>query len=94
LKRQFGFGIIGAGTISDIHAMAIKFIENAKLVGVYSINKYKSDAFALRNNCTAYNTLDELVNVPEIDIVCICTPSGIHLDPAIKSIEAAKPFFV
>ncbi len=90
LKKQFRFGIIGAGTISDIHAMAIKFIENAKLVGVYSINKYKSDAFALRNNCTAYNTLDELVNVPEIDIVCICTPSGIHLDPAIKSIEAGK----
>ena len=90
MKRQFGFGIIGAGTISDIHAMAIKSIENAKLVGVYSINKNKSDAFALRNNCTVYDTLDELVNLPEIDIVSICTPSGIHLDPAIKCIQAGK----
>jgi len=90
LKKQFGFGIIGAGIISDIHAMALQAIENAKLVGVYSINKNKSEAFALRNNCTAYNTLDELVNLPEIDIVCICTPSGIHLDPAIKSIQAGK----
>jgi predicted dehydrogenase len=31
-----------------------------------------------------------MLNVPEIDIVCICTPSGIHLDPAIKSIQAGK----
>ena len=27
---------------------------------------------------------------PEIDIVCICTPSGIHLEPALASIEAGK----
>ncbi len=89
-ERQFGFGIIGAGTISEIHAMAIKSITNARLVGLYSINKSKSDAFALKNNCTAYTTLDEMLNIAEIDIVCICTPSGIHLDPAIKSIEAGK----
>ena len=89
-KRQFGFGIIGAGTISDIHATAINAIENANLVGVYSINKYKSDAFALKHRCTAFGTLEELLNVPGIDIICICTPSGIHLDPAIKSIEAGK----
>lgn len=88
--KQFGFGIVGAGMISGIHAMAINAIPNAKLFGVYSINKNKSDAFARKNNCTAYHTLEEMINHPEIDIVCICTPSGIHLDPAIKCIEAGK----
>jgi UDP-N-acetyl-2-amino-2-deoxyglucuronate dehydrogenase len=88
--RQFGFGIIGAGTISDIHALAIDAIPNAKLFGVYSINKNKSQAFADRNNCTSYDSLQELLDNAEIDIVCICTPSGIHLDPAIKSIAAGK----
>ncbi|WP_018616953.1 Gfo/Idh/MocA family protein [Segetibacter koreensis] len=89
-EKQFGFGIIGAGVISNIHAMAISAIDNARLIGVYSINKSKSNAFADKNNCTAYNTLDEMLNVSEIDIVCICTPSGIHLEPAIKCIEAGK----
>jgi UDP-N-acetyl-2-amino-2-deoxyglucuronate dehydrogenase len=89
-ERQFGFGIIGAGTISDIHALAINAIPNAKLYGVYSINKISSQAFADKNNCTAYDSLEELLGVPEIDIVCICTPSGIHADPAIKCIEAGK----
>lgn len=89
-EKQFGFGIVGAGVISEVHAMAIRSINNAKLIGVYSINKKKSDAFANKNNCTSYATLEEMVAQPEIDIVCICTPSGIHLDPAIKCIEAGK----
>lgn len=90
MKRQFGFGIIGAGTISGIHAMAIDAIENAKLIGIYSINKNKADAFAAKHSCQAYSSLDEMLLNPEIDIVCICTPSGIHLDPALKSIAAGK----
>lgn len=89
-ERQFGFGIIGAGIISDIHAMAINAIKNAKLHAVYSINKNKSQAFADKNNCVSYDTLEELLSRPEIDIVCICTPSGIHHHPAIKCIEAGK----
>lgn len=89
-EKQFGFGIIGAGVISGIHAMAINSIDKARLIGIYSTTKNKSDAFAAKYNCTSYTTLDEMLNRPEIDIVCICTPSGIHLDPAIKCIEAGK----
>jgi len=89
-KKQFGFGIIGTGLISDFHAKAIEAIANASLVGVYNINKNKADAFAARHNCIAYNTLEEMANAPDIDIVCICTPSGAHLDPAIVCIEGGK----
>ena len=89
-EKQFGFGIIGAGMISGIHANAINSIANARLVGIYSINKDKSDVFAAKYDCAAYTTLDEMLDNREIDIVCICTPSGIHLNPAIKCIEAGK----
>ena len=89
-KKHFGFGIVGAGMISHFHANAIGAIKNASLVGVYSTNKNKSDQFASQHRCIAYATLDGMLSNPEIDIVCICTPSGIHLDPAIKSIEAGK----
>src|SRR6185437_2867190 len=90
IERQFGFGIIGAGVISGVHAMAINSIENARLWGIYSINKKGSDVVAGKYNCTAYDTLDEMLSHPQIDIICICTPSGIHLDPAIRCIEAGK----
>ncbi|MDQ6815460.1 MAG: Gfo/Idh/MocA family oxidoreductase [Bacteroidota bacterium] len=90
MERKFGFGIVGAGTISDIHALAIRSIPNAKLVGVYSINKGKSQAWADKNDCTCYDSLEKMLANDEINIVCICTPSGIHLDPAIKSFAAGK----
>src|SRR5665647_1994931 len=89
-KKHFGFGIVGAGMISHFHAKAIAAIANASLIGIYSIHKDKSDVFAAKYNCTAYDTLDEMLTLPQIDIVCVCTPSGIHLDPAIKCIEAGK----
>src|SRR5687768_10549232 len=89
-KKQFGFGIIGAGMISHFHARAIAEIPNATLVGVYSIVREKSDDFARRHNCTAYDTLEEMLRAGDIDIVCVCTPSGAHLEPAIESIKAGK----
>lgn len=89
-QKHYGIGIIGAGLISHIHALAIDHIANASVKGVFNINKEKADAFALKHHCIAYDTLDEMLAQPDIDIICICTPSGIHLDPAIKSIEAGK----
>ncbi len=89
-KKNFGFGIVGAGMIAHFHAKAIAELANGRLIGIYSVNKPKSDAFASEHNCAAYDTLEHMLAVPEIDIVCICTPSGIHLEPALKSIEAGK----
>jgi len=89
-KKHFGFGIVGAGMIAHFHAKAIAELANGRLIGIYSVNKPKSDAFASEHNCTAYETLDDMLAIPEIDVICICTPSGIHLEPALKSIEAGK----
>lgn len=85
---KFGFGIVGAGMISHFHAKAIAEIVNASLIGVYSV--VNSDGFAKQHNCTAYETLEEMLSNPEIDIICICTPSGVHMEPAVMSIEAGK----
>lgn len=89
-KKYYGFGIVGAGMIANIHATAIAELPNARLVGVYSTTKAKADAFAGEHRCTAYDSLEAMLAVPEIDVVCICTPSGIHLEPALKTIEAGK----
>lgn len=89
-EKQFGFGIVGAGMIAHFHAKALAEIDKADLIGIYSINKSKSAPFAESHNCIAFDTLEDMLDHPGIDIVCICTPSGIHLEPALKSIEAGK----
>lgn len=89
-KKQFGFGIIGTGMIAHFHARAIAEIENAILVGVYNQTKLKADEFSKQYQCKSYDSLKELLENKEIDIVCICTPSGAHLEPALMSIAAGK----
>ena len=86
----FGFGIIGAGMIAHVHAKAIGAIGNATLVGLHSRGLEKMEAFATQHHCKAFDTLDEMLADPAIDIVCICTPSGAHEDPALQCIQAGK----
>ncbi|MFT3946803.1 MAG: Gfo/Idh/MocA family oxidoreductase [Agriterribacter sp.] len=89
-RKNVGFGMIGAGTIAHIHAKAIQAIPNAHLVGIYSAGREKAEVFAREHHCTFFNTLEDMLKAPGIDIVCICTPSGIHMEPALKCIEAGK----
>lgn len=88
--KVIGFGIVGTGAIAGIHAQAIGAIKNAKLLGAYSLTKTKVTEFAGQYNCTAYDSLDELLQREDLDIVCICTPSGAHLEPTLKAIAAGK----
>jgi UDP-N-acetyl-2-amino-2-deoxyglucuronate dehydrogenase len=85
-----GFGIVGTGMISHFHAKAIQAIPSARVVGCFNHSKEKAEAFAAEYGCTAYSSLKEMLNNPEISIVNICTPSGAHLDPALASAAAGK----
>lgn len=89
-NKLFGFAIIGTGAIADIHAKAIAAIPNAGLVGVFNRTKKKADSFAEKYDCEAYDTIEQLLNNDAVDIVCICTASGLHRDPALKAIQAGK----
>ncbi len=87
---KHGFGIIGAGAIAEVHARAIDTIMEAELIGVFDHNPDKGIAFSLKYKCKAFETAEELCNDDRIDIVCICTPSGLHLEPSLMVINAGK----
>ncbi len=90
MGKNYGFGIIGAGMIASVHARALREIPGTSLVGVYSTTLQKREAFASKESCRAFNSLEEMLADPAIDIVCICTPSGAHQDPALACIAAGK----
>lgn len=89
-NKKTGFAIVGTGAIAHIHAQAIAAIDSAVLLSVYSRTKEKAIDFAQQYNCTVFDSLQELLLSEELDIVCICTPSGAHLQPALQAIEAGK----
>lgn len=86
-----GFGIIGLGMVAEIHAQVIAQIAGARLVGVASRNPEKIRGFAVRHAMPFSTTdINALVTRPDIDIVCITTPSGAHREAALAAIRAGK----
>jgi len=88
--KTYGFGIVGCGMISDFHSAAIADIKNGKLVAVSSRKAENSQRLVDRYSIQAYSDYNEMLNRDDIDIVCVCTPSGAHMEPAVAAAEAGK----
>jgi UDP-N-acetyl-2-amino-2-deoxyglucuronate dehydrogenase len=90
MNKPFGFAIAGTGMIAGFHARAIQMIPNARLVAVCSREIERAEAFAMRFGCKAFDSLDVMLALPEVDALLIATPSGAHLGPALAAAKARK----
>jgi predicted dehydrogenase len=91
LPSPVGFGLIGTGMIAGFHAQAIAKIPGARLLGATSRSADGVNAFAAKHGIPfATTSIDALLARPDIHVVCITTPSGAHLDPALAAIRAGK----
>ena len=90
-RSSLGFGIVGVGMIADFHALAIADVPGARLVGVCGRSAAKAKAFAEKHRADVSTTdLQALLAHPELDVLCIATPSGAHLEPALAAARAGK----
>lgn len=81
--------------IADFHAQAIAHAHGARLVGIATRNAENGRAFAQKHDVPFVTTsVAELVARPDIHVVCITTPSGAHLEPALTAIRAGKHLVV
>jgi len=88
---DLGFGIIGSGMIADYHALAINDAKGARLVGVAGRNATTVVALAEKHGASFHTTdIEALVSRDDIQVICIATPSGAHLEPALAAIKAGK----
>jgi len=94
MEKIIKFGIIGCGVISNWHAQAVQSIDGAELVGVTDVYEPARVAFAEKYGVKAYDSTDAMFADPEIDVVCICTPSGLHAPLAIAAANAGKNIVV
>jgi len=88
------FAIIGCGHIAHKHAEAIATADGAVLHAVYDTNCINAERFSQKYGCRVYGDLDELLQDPQIDIVNICTPTGLHAPLTIKAAHAGKNVIV
>ena len=92
--KTYGFGIIGCGMVADVHAAAITELEHGELVAVSSRNFANVGRLVDENHVDGYSEYREMLKRDDLDIVCVCTPSGVHLEAAVASAEAGKHIIV
>ena len=96
--RPIGFGIVGTGMIANYHAKAIRAMGEAygvRLAGALDSVLERARHFAQENDVPYYTDAAEAFFAsPEIQVVCITTPSGAHLEPALQAIRAGKHLIV
>ncbi len=91
---RHGFGIVGAGVIATIHADAISAVGGAGLIAVTDVAAGQAAAFARAHDCAAEPDLSALLSRPDIDVVCVCVPSGQHAEVGIAAAAAGKHLVV
>lgn len=82
-------GLVGCGRISGNHFKAIKeHGSRCKLVAVCDSIEERAKKAAEENGCNYYKSLDKMLKEEDLDLVSICTPSGMHPEHGIKVAKA------
>jgi UDP-N-acetyl-2-amino-2-deoxyglucuronate dehydrogenase len=92
--RTYGFAIVGCGVIAPMHAEAIKAIPNAELRALVDVVPEQARKRAEEFGGTPYNDLAEALARPDIDVVCVCVPSGLHAEIGVQAAKAGKHVLV
>jgi UDP-N-acetyl-2-amino-2-deoxyglucuronate dehydrogenase len=81
--RKIRLAIVGCGRISKNHFGSIeKHADNIELVTVCDTNPKVLAEHAEQYKVPAHQSMEEMLKAEEIDLVALCTPSGMHADQA------------
>lgn len=91
LDRKIRFGLVGCGRISGNHFNALKsHPHQAELVAVCDTDPSALQQAATVTGVRSYKDYREFLKDDKIDVVVLCTPSGMHARQAIQGAEAGK----
>jgi UDP-N-acetyl-2-amino-2-deoxyglucuronate dehydrogenase len=83
--------LVGAGVIGAHHGLVIsELADRVELVAVVDVNPERAEKLAAERGGRAFTSLTEALAAVDVDIVVVCTPTGLHGVVAIEALEAGK----
>ena len=90
VQDKVKFAVVGAGHIGKRHAEMISRNDESELVAIADVRS-KEECDATRFEVPFFKSIDELLESDlAFDVVCICTPNGLHAAQSIKALEYKK----
>ncbi|OQA43631.1 MAG: Glucose--fructose oxidoreductase precursor [Chloroflexi bacterium ADurb.Bin325] len=88
--EQLRFGLIGCGRVAPRHAESFAALPDARLVAVADVRESRAAYFAQQYGVDLYTDYHALLARPDVDVVSICTPSGLHAQMTVDALQAGK----
>lgn len=84
-------GIIGTGVGIRTYLNTFKKLENAKVIAISGSNKERAEKFAKENEIEiACKDYKELIDLENLDLICVTPPNKYHYEYAKYCINANK----
>lgn len=90
VAETFNVGLVGAGTIGQVHSRALEQVPNARLVAVAEPREAAGQQLAAKNDARWYESFVDMLKHPELDVVILGTPSGLHPEQSVLAAGAGK----
>lgn len=85
------WGILGTGNIAQKFSTALTAMEDAKIIAVGSRSQESADAFADQFDIpTRHATYQALADDPEVELIYVATPHGLHKENTILCLKSGK----
>ncbi|MCK5335614.1 MAG: Gfo/Idh/MocA family oxidoreductase [Gammaproteobacteria bacterium] len=82
--RKIRIAIVGCGRISKNHFGSLeKHADDIELIAVCDTNAETLSHHAEQYSVPGYQNLEEMLKNEQLDLVALCTPSGIHTEQAV-----------
>jgi UDP-N-acetyl-2-amino-2-deoxyglucuronate dehydrogenase len=83
-NRMIRLAIVGCGRISKNHFSSIEeHSEDIQLVSICDTDPTVLKKHQKEYNVNAYSSLEGMLKTEELDLIALCTPSGVHSEQAI-----------
>ena len=90
-EPQLRWGVIGVGWIAKEFVPAVRDHTTQQIVAVAATSLERASRFAAEHGIgQAFDSVDQLVALPEVDVVYVATPQSAHLEVGLAAIAAGK----
>ena len=87
---MINIGLVGCGRISKKHFEAINQYNEINLLAICDNDADVLESAYKKTNAIQYDNYDLLLENNNIDVIVLCTPSGLHADQTIKAASKGK----
>ncbi|MEE9254298.1 MAG: Gfo/Idh/MocA family oxidoreductase [Pseudomonadales bacterium] len=89
--RKIRFAIVGCGRISERHFQALDaHKDSAEIVAVCDVEPLRLKSAAKATGGRPFDDLDTMLAQSSMDVVVLCTPSGLHSRQAISAAQSGR----